>query len=160
MESSCHAAHFFCSQVSLFLKEYLLAVKLIKITSRGKGELGFLLLLWVLILRVLGIVGYTCYCFQSGCGNLPSVVSVRDRDVTEECDRARLRDNVTWVFVTGSRDKWEQLKQIVSQWNCIVWLPSTQPGITTQTQSANTKQAKLISGCGSNYHWHRHSRPC
>ena len=42
-------------------------------------------------------------------------MSVRDRDVTEECDRARLRDNVTWVFVTGSRDKWEQLKQIVSQ---------------------------------------------
>ena len=60
-------------------------------------------------------MGYTFCCFQSGYGNLPSVVSVRDRDVTEECDRARLRDNVTWVFVTGRRDKWEQLKQIVSQ---------------------------------------------
>ena len=32
-------------------------------------------------------------------------VSERDRDETEECDRARLRDTVTWVFVTGSHDK-------------------------------------------------------
>ena len=37
-------------------------------------------------------------------------VSVRDRDETEECDRARLRDNVTWVFVTGSHDKWGATK--------------------------------------------------
>ena len=82
------------------------------------------------------IEGITFCCFQSGYGNLPSVVSVRDRDVTEECDRARLRDNVTWVFVTGSHDKWAATKT-----NCqsvkLYCVATEEPGITTRTQSAN-----------------------
>ena len=60
--------------------------------------------LYLLFLGSYEIDGITFCCFQSGYGNLPSVVSVRDRDVTEECD------NVTWVFVTGSHDKWAATK--------------------------------------------------
>ena len=61
--------------------------------------------------------------------------SVRDRDETEECDGARLRDNVTWVFVTGSHDKWGATKtncQSVEKHYCV----APEPGIARQTHGA------------------------